>query len=124
MIERCTTGDIILVGGHYYGRIEICIGGVWDTICRDSFWDNNDASVICRQLGFSPYGTPFYIRNYVSFVYTRCACMLTLSFNFGICIIYLYAIYKVSGTNTIIYCLCTLYFTQVLLLYPQIGILI
>jgi deleted-in-malignant-brain-tumors protein 1 len=52
----CTTGDIRLAGGSYYGRIEVCIGGVWSTICRDIYWDNNDASVACKQLGFSPYG--------------------------------------------------------------------
>ena len=30
--------------------------GNWSTICSDADWDNNDASVICRQLGFSPHG--------------------------------------------------------------------
>lgn len=34
----------------------MCYEGVWGTVCRDSQWDNNDASVVCRQLGFSPYG--------------------------------------------------------------------
>ena len=57
LIEPCTTGDIRLYGGtYYYGAVQVCIGGVWGSICRDSFWDNNDASVVCKQLGFSPYG--------------------------------------------------------------------
>ena len=34
----------------------MCLNGGWGSICRD-FWNNADASVVCRQLGYSPYGT-------------------------------------------------------------------
>ena len=42
-------------GERDYGRIEICLSESWGTIC-DHFWENQDASVACRQLGFSEYG--------------------------------------------------------------------
>ena len=41
--------------GLRVGRVEICVGGRYGTICFDS-WENNEASVVCHQLGFSPYG--------------------------------------------------------------------
>ena len=54
--------DTVDLGDYYFdkdellrGRVEICIGGRYGTIC-DDFWDNRDASVVCTQLAFSPYG--------------------------------------------------------------------
>ena len=41
--------------GLRVGRVEICVGGRYGTICMD-FWDNMDASVVCTQMGFSRYG--------------------------------------------------------------------
>ena len=40
------------------GRVEICHGGQYKAVCADvdEGWDNHDAMVVCRELGFSPYG--------------------------------------------------------------------
>ena len=54
---QCDYGAIRLRGGDtgIEGRVEICIDKVWGTVCDDS-WSENDARVVCRQLGFSPEG--------------------------------------------------------------------
>ena len=38
------------------GRVEVCVEGNYSSVCDDGQWSNRDASVICRQLGLSPYG--------------------------------------------------------------------
>lgn len=49
----CTNGDVRLVNGATgRGRVEICSGNSWGTICNDD-WDESEAVVVCRQLNFN-----------------------------------------------------------------------
>ena len=50
--ERCITdGEVRLANGTtaYDGRVEICFGKQWGTVC-DIQWGASDARVVCRQL--------------------------------------------------------------------------
>ena len=39
----------------YKGRVEVCVGGCWGTVCGINF-DVPDAAVVCRELGYPTLG--------------------------------------------------------------------
>ena len=57
----CAQGALQLMGGsnQFEGRVEVCINNQWGTVC-DSLWDNTDATVVCKQLGYAYTGSKLY----------------------------------------------------------------
>ena len=62
--SNCTTGEIRLTDGttQYEGRVEVCINGVWGTVC-DSGWDAREAYAVCHQLGYQGRIRRYYVLN-------------------------------------------------------------
>lgn len=53
----CVDWKIRLTNGNKQseGRVEVCFNNEYGTIC-DDLWDELDATVICRHLGYKGYG--------------------------------------------------------------------
>ena len=58
--QECNETDVRVVGGPTptEGLVEICLNGVWGSVCGDR-WDTRDAKVVCRQLGYN--GCKFFL---------------------------------------------------------------
>ncbi|XP_064397179.1 deleted in malignant brain tumors 1 protein-like isoform X3 [Halichondria panicea] len=53
----CTNGTLRLVGGSTdrEGRVEVCVGGRWGTVCGDG-WTDREAGLVCSRLGYPQEG--------------------------------------------------------------------
>lgn len=69
--EQCEEGAARLTGGPIAqeGRLEVCINGVWGSVCSTG-WDNTDAFVTCKQLGYGNAGNFFVHINMYYYTYT------------------------------------------------------
>ena len=61
-VYGCTHGDVRLASGSTTnrGRVEVCVGQTWGTVCNSGF-DSNDGRVVCRQLGYDKPGASEYM---------------------------------------------------------------
>ena len=66
MERLCEEGQVRLVDGpdgrDYEGRLEICVLNQWGTVCDDRY-NVEEATVVCRQLGFTNGKSHFFFRN-------------------------------------------------------------
>ena len=56
-VLECSDGGVRLADGDTptEGRVEVCQGGVWGTICNDH-WSQADTDVVCGELGLLSSG--------------------------------------------------------------------
>ena len=71
---NCTDNDIKLLSENSDNRgiVLICKNGAWTRVCTHNYyyWSNNNANVVCRQLGYTVYGT-YYRMLYIISLITR-----------------------------------------------------
>ena len=50
--DEIKEGEIRLIGGIWFGRVEIFLSGIWGTVSGDEGY-STESMIVCRQLGYS-----------------------------------------------------------------------
>ena len=71
-VTSCNDGDVRLQDGvsPTNGRVEICQYRTWGSVCSEG-WDDNDAKVVCGQLGYSNPEGIYYHKIYSIIIITH-----------------------------------------------------
>ena len=56
--KNCQDGDLRLAGGRntQEGNLQICLNGVWGSVCGADGFSFTEATVVCTQIGYNPTG--------------------------------------------------------------------
>ena len=57
--------------------MEVCDGGIFKTVCEKN-WDDNDAQVVCTQIGLGTAGKPVLLSD--------CVCVCLSIYLFSVCL--------------------------------------
>ena len=75
-LSSCKNGDVRLRGGNstFEGRVELCSQELWGSVVGQYYydWDDLDARVACRQLGYPwecEYNTDYYTFIFCFFIH-------------------------------------------------------
>ena len=72
---RLTHGEVFFSSYHTSGRLEVCFGGQWGSVCySDETTNGNIGKVVCRQLNQTAQSKNIYIYIYCSFFYINYEC--------------------------------------------------
>ena len=56
-LDGFESGDVRLSSTSYYGQVEVFLSGRWQPVSdSDMSWTQENADVVCRELGYTPNG--------------------------------------------------------------------